>query len=159
MNPPERLVVIGIGNEYRGDDAVGLYIARKLANSAPENCDVKESPGEGTQLLHLWEGYKHVILVDAVKSKSSPGMVHRIDAAREELPAHWTHQSSHTVSLPDAIDLARTIGAMPESLLIFGIEGGNFEPGADMTASVRHAADNLLPLLKARAKNPAGLTP
>lgn len=157
-NLHERIVIIGIGNEYRGDDAVGLYIARKLADSMPANCDVKESPGEGTQLLHLWEGYNRVILVDAVKSSSSPGTVHRVDAVKEDLPAQWTHQSSHTVSLPDAIDLARTIGAMPKSLLIFGIEGNSFEPGTDLSAKVREAADNLIPLLIAKANDPVHLT-
>lgn len=140
-------LVIGIGNEYRGDDAVGLYVVRGLAGRLPENCAVKESPGETTHLINAWEGYRKVILVDAVRGTSAAGTVHRIDATRQSLPDNWIHHSAHTVSLPEAIKLAQTLKIMPESLIIYGIEGTHFDPGAGMSEEVKSAADNLIPVI------------
>lgn len=147
MNREDRLLVIGIGNEFRGDDAVGLYVARKLAELAPPDCDIKESPGEGSQLLNTWQEYRRVIIVDAVKASSAPGAVHRVDALNEKLPDSWVHLSTHTVSLPDAVDLARTLNALPDTFLIFGIEGSDFSPGAGLSDDVIKAADILVGII------------
>ncbi|UCG63175.1 MAG: hydrogenase maturation protease [Candidatus Zixiibacteriota bacterium] len=153
MSKKTESLVIGIGNEYRGDDAVGLYILRKLAGLAPGKCVLKESPGEAVHLINTWEGYRNVILVDAVRASSAAGTVHRIDAIRQKLPDNWVHHSAHTVSLPEAISLARTLRVMPDSLTIYGIEGTNFEPGSRISQVVKKAADDLIPEILARIES------
>lgn len=145
MGSESKTLVIGIGNEYRGDDAVGLIAARQLSKSAPDNCHIKEATGEGTRLIGSWEGYDNVIIVDAIRSKSAAGTIHRVDAIHEKLPDNWTHQSSHTVSLPEAIRLAQTLGVIPKRLTIYGIEGDNFDPGAETSQAVQQAVQNLIP--------------
>ena len=142
-------LIVGIGNEFRGDDSVGLYIARKISENAPANCVVKEAPGEGIHLINTWEGFGNVIIIDAVRSASVPGTVHRIDARRQKLPDNWVHHSAHTVSLPEAIRLARTLKVLPATLTIYGIEGRCFDPGAKLSDDVRQAADALIPSLLA----------
>lgn len=137
-------LIIGIGNEYRGDDSVGLYIVRRISENAPPNCVLKEAPGEGTHLINTWEGFKNVIIIDAVRSASAPGTIHRIDGIQQKLPENWIHHSAHTVSLAEAIGLARTLRALPASLTIYGIEGRCFDPGARLSDDVRHAADDLI---------------
>ncbi len=144
MTANTKTLVIGIGNEYRGDDAVGLDIVRQLSESTPDNCDVIRATGEGIDLIGRWENYDHVIVVDAVRSESAPGTIHRVDAVTEKLPDAWLHRSTHTVSLPDAIGLARTLGLMPTNLTIYGIEGENFEPGANLSPPVRKATKILI---------------
>lgn len=140
-------LVIGIGNEYRGDDAVGPYLARRLSENAPDNCVIKEAPGEGIHLINTWEGFDRVIIIDAVRSASAPGTVHRIDATKQKLPENWVHHSAHTVSLPEAIRLAQTLKVVPATLIIYGIEGICFDPGARISDEVQRAADGLIPAL------------
>ena len=144
MKTDGKILIIGIGNEYRGDDAVGLFVARELARLNPEDCDIKESPGEGSYLLTSWEGYRDVVIIDAVKSLSAPGNIRRIDALSEELPDHWVHQSAHTVSLAEAIRLARTLDQLPDSLIVYGVEGDNFDPGAELSDKVKQAGRKLV---------------
>ncbi|MEW6411679.1 MAG: hydrogenase maturation protease [Candidatus Zixiibacteriota bacterium] len=140
-------LVIGIGNEYRGDDAVGLYVARKLSGFRLQSCAIKESPGEGTYLMHSWEGFEHVIIIDAVKSASKPGTIHRIDIPRQEIPSDWFPASSHLISLPEAIKLSQALGTLPASLVVYGIEGNLFDTGVKLTPPVKEAADSLIAAL------------
>jgi len=44
------ILLIGIGNEYRRDDSIGLYVIRALkARNLPETLSV-ESTGDGAEL-------------------------------------------------------------------------------------------------------------
>ncbi len=147
MDKISQTLVIGIGNEYRGDDAVGLYVARKLARLKPPDCAIKESPGEGTYLMHSWEGHDNVIVIDAVKSSSRAGKIHRIDISQQEIPSDWFTASSHLISLPEAVRLSQALGSLPRSLVIFGIEGNLFDTGVKLTPQVQEAADELVATL------------
>lgn len=143
MTQRSRTLVIGIGNEYRADDAVGLHVARQLVRLAPPDCDVKELPGEGSQLLIAWQDYHRVVLVDAVRSRAQPGTIHRVNALDDVLPDNWIHHSAHTVSLQHAIDLARALNRLPEVLDVYGIEISNLNPGVGLSAEVRQAAERV----------------
>jgi hydrogenase maturation protease len=70
-----RILVIGVGNEYRRDDAVGLIVARRLRELSPRNVTVIEESGEGTNLMESWTGADMVILIDAASSGARPGTI------------------------------------------------------------------------------------
>jgi len=136
-------VVIGLGNEFRGDDAAGRKVARSLLDSTlPPHVEVREATGESARLLELWDGKERVLLVDAVHSGAEPGTIHRFDASSSPLPGTFSPTcSTHSLSLPDAIGLARTLGRLPRVVIVYGIEGRNFETGAPPTPATSHAAD------------------
>lgn len=125
----DHVLVIGIGNEYRGDDSVGLRIARKLAAKSIPNVEVIEESGEGASLLEAWKGAQTVLLVDAVSSNAEPGAIHRFDAHAENIPRKFFHYSTHAFSVAEAVELARTMNQLPPRLIVFGIEGKNFQAG------------------------------
>ena len=53
------MVVIGVGNEMRGDDAAGILAARLLRGQLdPGAAVVLEQPGEALGLLDQWEGFR-----------------------------------------------------------------------------------------------------
>src|SRR5215831_3991205 len=110
------ILVIGIGNAYRRDDAVGLVAARRLKNRGSRSFRVLEHHGEGTDLMNCWEGANAVILLDAVLSGSKPGTLHRWNAIRRPLPAAAFRGSSHALSLVAAVELARVLRRLPERL-------------------------------------------
>ncbi|HXX63553.1 MAG TPA: hydrogenase maturation protease, partial [Bacteroidota bacterium] len=59
-------LLIGIGNEFRTDDALGILVAREVRRRNPEGLTIKEQSGEGTALMEAWEGGEEVIVVDAI---------------------------------------------------------------------------------------------
>jgi hydrogenase maturation protease len=143
MSGGARVRVVGVGNELLGDDAAGLLAARRVAERAPAGVAVTEATGEGTALLDLWTGAKAVFIIDAVRSRAPAGTVRRFDAAEGPLPSRLFHYSTHTVNVADAIELARTIGALPSCVVVYGIEGARFEPGDALTPEVERAIDDV----------------
>ena len=61
-----RILVLGLGNDILGDEAVGLLAARRLRALLPESVDVVESGGGGLDLLDVLEGYDRAILLDSI---------------------------------------------------------------------------------------------
>lgn len=134
------LLFIGIGNEYRHDDAVGLMVARDLKGQGISHARIEEHSGEGASLMDLWAGTSDVIVCDAVSSGAMPGTVHRLEAHREALPSDFFHYSTHAFSLAEAVELARSLGKLPERLVVYGIEGKDFASGRGLSAEVEAAA-------------------
>ena len=133
------ILVIGIGNPSRGDDAAGLMVARRVREAASAgDVTVTELAGDQLALLDAWTGAREVYLIDAVCSGGTPGTVYRFDAA-EPLTVRFWHRGTHTFSLADVIELGRALDRLPGRLTGYGIEGGTFEPGAPLSAEVEAA--------------------
>ncbi len=137
------IFVIGIGNPDRGDDAVGLAIARRIKDATnPAEVTVRELAGDQLALIDEWAGATEVYLVDAVCSGGTPGTVYKFDAC-DGLSERFRHRGTHTFSLADVIELARALGRLPRQVAGFGIEGADFTIGAGLSAEVAAAADEV----------------
>jgi hydrogenase maturation protease len=147
--------IIGLGNEFRGDDAVGLLAARRLRERLDLSVDVLEAEGDGLALLDLMEGADQVMLIDAVKSGGHPGTTIRLDLLEE---SHWGRLvpcSTHAIGIPEAIDLARELRRLPKQIILYGIEIGSLESGAALSASVRGGLESVVEqMLKEIEKTP-----
>lgn len=139
-----RIVVIGVGNAYRRDDAAGLVMARRLWEAAGGSTTLRESSGEGTALMEAWDGAEAVILIDAVRSGAPAGTIHRLDAGAETLPLAWFRYSTHAFSVPEAIALARALNRLPPRLVVFAVEGAHFDAGVGLSPDVERAVDELV---------------
>lgn len=137
-------LVIGVGNEYRGDDGVGLVIARSLQGQLPEGVGILEHSGEGAALMEAWKEAENVIIVDAVHSGAAPGTVFRMDAGKQPLPSNFFHYSTHAFSVAEAVELGRALQQLPGALVIYGIEGKTFEAGATLSPEIEKAAQTVL---------------
>ncbi len=112
--------IIGIGSPF-GDDAVGLEVARVLAEAPPPNCEVIAADRPGVTLLDLLDGAEAAILVDAVQSGSAPGLIHEFDF--DELDqVDGCFASSHDLGVVAAIQLARKLDRAPARGRIVGLE-------------------------------------
>jgi hydrogenase maturation protease len=151
--------VIGVGNEYRHDDAAGLITARRIKQHVSQDWEVHEQIGEGSALMELWQDCASVILVDAVQSGSASGKVCIFDASFQALPAKFSLGSTHAFGVMQAIELSRTLGRLPRQFLFYGIEGENFEPGIGISPGVQAGIDYAIELISqkmAASAEPAG---
>jgi hydrogenase maturation protease len=137
----ESVVVIGVGNVDRGDDAAGRRVAAALRRVVPEGTTVVESDGDPTAIMDAWEGADRAVLVDTMVSGSPPGTVRRFDATTTPLPIAAHFVSSHGMGAAEAVEMARTLGRLPKRLLVYGIEGKRFRPGDPICQSVADAVD------------------
>jgi hydrogenase maturation protease len=138
------LCVIGIGNEDRGDDGLGLLVVRALRQRSWPHIQVLESSGEATALLAAWEEASSVIMVDAVVTSAPPGTLYCWNLRAHSLPHNYAPSSSHAFGLPQALELAQALQYLPEKLLLYAIEGACFEPGSPLTPAVEGALPILL---------------
>jgi len=147
-------VVIGVGNRWRRDDAVGLEVVDALRERVDDTAEpsvvLVESDGEPTRLLDAFELAPMVMMVDAVVTGAAPGTVHRF--TDEDLPDQMgIGQSSHLVQLVESIQLGKLLGKLPNGLVLIGIEATDFDNGEGMTdpiaAAVETAVEEISTLL------------
>jgi hydrogenase maturation protease len=138
------IVVIGVGNAYRGDDAVGLAVAERLRGRLPTGVTVLDCEQEPTRLLDAWQDADVALVVDAAASDAPPGTVHRFDASGEGLPAHVFRSSTHAFGVGDAVELARALGRLPERVVVYGVEGADFTAGSGLSTHVTAAVERLV---------------
>ena len=137
-----RKVLIGIGNEYRGDDGAGIQVARRLKMSGSDGVAVVEHDGEPAALIETLKDADSAVLVDAAAGPD-PGRIHRFDAAAGELPRGIFGWSTHGMSVAEAIELARTLGELPARCIVYAVEGQSFETGAPLSVPVEMALAEL----------------
>ena len=121
------VLVIGVGNTFRGDDGVGPTVAARLRELAMPGVTVLEQSGEGTSLMAAWENTAYAIVIDAVQSGAEPGTIHRLDVTENPIPAEYgSHFSGHAFGVAGAVEMARLLGKLPQRLIVYGIEGLTF---------------------------------
>jgi hydrogenase maturation protease len=138
-----RVVVIGVGNEFRRDDGIGPAVLARLPGQAAESVQLVLSDGDPARLIEAWTGASLAVVVDAVRADPPvPGRLHRmvVDPAG---PARIQPVSSHGLGLGEAIGLARALARMPGRLIIHAVEAADLGQGVGLTPAVAAAADAL----------------
>jgi hydrogenase maturation protease len=129
-----RVVVAGIGNDFRRDDGAGPAVARLVAASS-EAVDIGPI-AEPLDLLGRWEDADLAVLVDATRSAAPAGTVHLVDLATagEESGA-----STHAIGLGRVVRLAEVLGEAPDRVVVVGVEGEDFSDGTGLSPAVERA--------------------
>jgi len=155
---PSSVVVIGLGNALRHDDAAGLEIARRLrAGRQNAGIAVYEHEGETLALLDIWQSARAAVLVDTIRSGAPPGTIQRFDATSAPIPAQLQSScSTHAFGLAEAIELARALHRLPERVVLIGIEGRRFDAGLGLSEEVRAMVGRLLEDVSSEARQLAG---
>lgn len=103
-----RTLVLGLGNEYAGDDAAGVLAVRALRGELAGDADVVESAASGLALLEVFAGYDRAVVVDSIRTGRSPaGTI--IEASLAELGLVIA-PSLHQAGIPELAAVARRLG-------------------------------------------------
>jgi hydrogenase maturation protease len=144
-----RFMVIGVGNVWRRDDAAGILVARKLKAQGLTEAEVRESPATGTDIYEAWKGAAGAVVVDAVAGGGPPGTIYRFEAHAGGVPLQgFRSSSSHGWGVAEALALGQVFQELPPRLIIYGIEGKDFQPGQEVSPEVAAA----IPELAARVR-------
>jgi hydrogenase maturation protease len=144
INNESPIRILGIGNTYRSDDAVGLCVAQHLKRQAFDCVNVIEESGDGAALLDSWKNTDTVIVVDAVYSGGNSGTIYRFDAHKQLIPTEFFHYSTHAFGVAEAIEVARALKQLPQNLIIYGIQGKCFEAGIGLSPAVEKAVEEVI---------------
>lgn len=145
MNWPRPIRVIGCGSP-QGDDAAGWEVVRQLRNHEwPDHVVLLTIEG-GHQLLDVLDGRGSLVLIDAVQSGDAPGTVHRLDWPNEQL-VQLRPGSTHQMRPAEALELAATLGMLPQRVIVWGIEAAEFGALSGLSLPVAVAVPKLARLM------------
>lgn len=131
----------------RGDDAVGLLAARRLRQEVGDRAEVIEAEMAGVDIVDLMQGARVAILIDAARSGQRPGLIHRLDASQGSIAVPMRSSSSHALGLSEALELARVLGDLPKTVIVYGVEVGTTEAGLSLSHPVTRALDEVVGLV------------
>ncbi len=145
-----RVLIAGVGNILRVDDAFGVEVARRLEHEPfPEGVRVVETGIAGIALVQeLQEGWDALVVVDAVDHQRSPGTVLLIQP--EVVDVHtltWAQRGDlladmHLATPERVLMLAKAMGILPPTVLMVGCQIADPDAvGQGMTAPVAAAVD------------------
>lgn len=143
------LVILCVGNEERGDDAFGPYVAKKIKRlerkGLIEIIDCGTVPENYTDVIRRIEP-THVIIVDAIDFKASPGDI----ILSLETKFNGISVSAHKPSLALlAKYIQRTVGS---KIILLGVQPKNIEWGTSMSDEVLIASDVVVKALRSVIK-------
>ena len=145
-----KILVAGVGNVLRADDAFGVEVARRLeATELPDGVKVVETGIGGIALVQeLQEGYDALVVVDAVDRGRPAGQLMLIEPDVVDVNAlTWSEKHDlladmHLATPERAMMLARALGVLPQKLLMVGCQPLDPESiGTAMSEPVRDAVD------------------
>jgi hydrogenase maturation protease len=144
--------VIGLGQRFGGDDAVGLAVLARLAELGGGEELEQVEVEDATQLIEALLTPRRAVIVDAVLGAGEPGRVHLLspDAlARGALSA----VSTHGLDVAQAIALARRLypDTVSPRIQLVGVEiarAERFQQGLSpaLAAAVDRAAEAVIAL-------------
>jgi hydrogenase maturation protease len=144
LHTPMNILVLGLGQSLRSDDAAGLKAVERWRQSFSATAadprltvELAELPGLG--LLDLLAGASHALIVDAVRSGAAPGTLHFITPDRLENFGPGA-VSAHGWGVAETLALAGQLGQpLPDNLVLIGIEAASFDLGAPLSPAVELA--------------------
>jgi len=147
---PFKVLVAGVGNKLRADDAFGVEVAQRLmAMDLPEGVKVVETGIGGIALVQeLQEGYDALVVVDAVDRGRPPGhvMLILLDVPHVD-DMEWGERYDfladvHLATPERTLIMSKALGVLPDNTLMVGCQPVDAEtPGLPMSAEVTAACD------------------
>ncbi|MBS1696573.1 MAG: hydrogenase maturation protease [Actinobacteria bacterium] len=152
LDPPGcAVLVVGCGNLLRGDDGVGPIMVRHLwERGVPEGARLVDGGTAGMDVAFQMRGAQRVVIVDASATGAAPGTIYRVPGHElaELPPLQGLH--THSFRWDHAIAFARWALAddCPDDITVFLVEAENVALGADLSAPVAAAMEQVIDIVE-----------
>jgi hydrogenase maturation protease len=141
--------IVAVGSPH-GDDQAGWHVVEQLRRlPLPDlRTAIVDDP---LQVLDVLGGCTTLILVDACRGNAQPGTIFRL-AWPDPRTQEQDSASTHGFGVSRVLALADTLGVLPPSVVLIGVEGDSYAPGVEMSAPVRKAIPELCRQVMAEAR-------
>ena len=155
----KQTVILGIGNEFGGDDKLGLLAAQRLKEalsdiSRVEVLEAGNAPENFTGLLRKLSP-SHILVIDAAEIGEKAGVVRIIEPHRikKQMP------STHSIPLYMLVNYIKH--ELNSKVIILGIQPKRLSFGTPVSEEVESSINQLvlsLPVILSTAKNLKGIS-
>ena len=149
INDVPKILIAGVGNELRQDDAFGVMLAQKLQQEATFAPSVKvmEIGSAGIHLVQqLFDNYDALILLDIVKWGGTAGTIHFKEVEVKDIAQLPTDEKNdfladmHYINPLKALMMAKALNVLPKQVIFLGCESDEHEEiGIGVSAAVEAA--------------------
>ena len=143
-----RVTVLGVGNILFADEGFGIRVIEQLQGryEFPEDVQVIDGGVLGLSLLGIISEPQHLIVVDAIRNKSAPGRLYRIEG--DEIPQRILAKNSlHQVDLLEALTLCQALDNVPATVIL-GVEPQDMESlKVELTPVVQQQLEPMIALV------------
>jgi hydrogenase maturation protease len=142
-------LILGLGNDFCGDDGIGIAIAENIKADVNDCADVIISNESGLAIIDYLLGYKKAIIIDAIHTgKYQPGTV--IELTVDDL-RQVGNPSPHYTGLPEIKKLSHELNLVfPNEIRIFAVEiPDTYEISEKLSQPVSRAIDDVAGGIKA----------
>lgn len=151
----EKTCIVGMGNYYRNDDAVGLLIVDSLKGRVHEEGRFKIMNVEDVLESYVFpiaeQDSANVLIIDAIDVNSAPGSI--LFGKMDELDEINESVSSHKISLKAAGRIFKEYG---KKTYLLGISVENIDYGTEISGYVQKCVSLVSNLLSLIISDPAG---
>ncbi|MFH0984852.1 MAG: hydrogenase maturation protease [Candidatus Omnitrophota bacterium] len=117
-----KTLLLGLGNDLRGNDAVGLHVIDHIRSMNIESSHVRieRTLASGIHLLSYFPGYERIFIVDSVQvADADIGQFWRVSP--EELKrCRFSTRITHGIGIHSILDIVRKIGfENPREVVLF----------------------------------------
>ena len=141
-----KIIFLCIGNDMRGDDALGPLIAENLAELFIEQQELMvinaETVPENYTGLIRKEIPSHIIFIDAVEMKMNPGHIRLVQS--DEIADYSI--STHAMPLSFMIKYLKSF--TDASMLLIGIQPKNMEMSHTISEEVKNSVEELTEIIR-----------
>ena len=154
-----KILIAGVGNELRQDDAFGVLLAQQLQQEAsfPPSVKVMEIGSAGIHLVQqLFDGYDVLVLLDIVKWGGAAGTIHFKEIEVKDIstmPADEKNEflaDMHYINPLKALMMAKALNVLPKQVIFLGCESEEHE---EIGIGVSTAVEKALPVAIKKIKD------
>ncbi len=148
-NDLPKILIAGVGNELRQDDAFGILLAQRLQQetSFPSSVKIMEIGSGGIHLVQqLFDNYDVLILLDIVKWGGTAGTIHFKEVEVKDIAQLPEDEKNdfladmHYINPLKALMMAKSLKVLPKQIIFLGCESEEHEEiGIGMSTAVEAA--------------------
>lgn len=148
--------IIGVGNPLRKDDGIGILLLKyikKESEKLPNNVIFVDGGTGGMNLLHLFNRFDLIILLDAVNFNGIPGETRFFSFDDIISQKEVSTVSTHNADVFHIIKLGQELDECPKKIFIFGVQPADVSFGEGLTDSLQKKIDDIIESMKTHVFN------
>lgn len=149
QTPSPNVLVLGVGNMLLTDEGVGGRVAEEILRQfkIPAGVEVIDGGTMGMDLLPYIDDRTHLFIVDAIKTKQTPG--HAVRLPLDDPPAFFrTLISPHQLGMAEVLGVAKLTDNLPPNIVLFGMEPVSLETAIGLTPEVERNVPILVQMVR-----------
>ncbi|MEO7444740.1 MAG: hydrogenase maturation protease [Ferruginibacter sp.] len=153
-----KILIAGVGNELRQDDAFGVLLAAKLQTECtfPDSVKIMEMGSAGIHLVQqLFDNYEILIILDIVKWGGNAGTIHFKEVEVKDIHSLPKDEQNafladmHYINPVKALMMAKAMNVLPSKVLFLGCESEEHEEmGIGISTAVNNSMAHAVVLIK-----------